>query len=109
MINKKAEKIRAEWQAVTLKDMEYSLNNFGKYAMIRPTGFGKTYLSAQATNLKGIRDKKVIFVYVSEILKRTFDEYCKPYTGTKGKIIAPIVKDADTRVNNPLPKGSELV
>ena len=97
MISKKAEKVRTEWQTVTLKDMEYSLNNFGKYAMIRPTGFGKTYLSAQATNLKGIRDKKVVFVYVSEILKRTFEEYCKPII-SKDKVIEPIVRDAESRL-----------
>lgn len=84
-------------QAETWDDMITSLNSYGKYIMLRPTGFGKTYTCACACNigetkkynrivlnngakitnpkLLDICNKKVIFVYVSEVLKNTFAEY----------------------------------
>lgn len=90
-------KLRGEWQAQTWDDMILSLNSYGKYIMLRPTGFGKTYTCACACNIGAhaengvlklnngaeitnpkilnIHKKKIIFVYVSDILKQTFDEY----------------------------------
>lgn len=106
-------KLRGKWQSQTWDDMLLSLNSFGKYIMLRPTGFGKTFTCAAACNigyksskdikkaeklniqlndenillnngnvisnsrLADIHNKKVIFVYVSEILKNTFDNYVK--------------------------------
>ena len=101
--------LRGEWQAQTWDDMLLSLHNYGKYIMLRPTGFGKTFTSAASCNighldeeaqklakacnlgseditlnngnvisdkkLANIHKKKVVFVYVSEILKNTFDKY----------------------------------
>lgn len=108
------DKLRGEWQANTWDDMLLSLHNYGKYIMLRPTGFGKTFTSAAACNigiqsdedteiiaktlaescnikdeyirlnngniihdtkLASIKNKKIVFVYVSEILKNTFDRY----------------------------------
>lgn len=121
------DKLRGKWQAQTWDDMILSLHNYGKYIMLRPTGFGKTYTSAASCNigymnekakacnidsnsiklnngavitdarLAGIKDKKVIFVYVSEILKKTFDKYnhetvkIDKETGEK-KVIPPLIK-----------------
>lgn len=73
--SKEKNKLRSEWQSNTYKDMKKSLQVYGKFAMLRPTGFGKTYTCAEATNLDICKDKKIIFVYQSEILKKTFDEY----------------------------------
>ena len=42
------DKLRGEWQANTWDDMLLSLHNYGKYIMLRPTGFGKTFTSAAA-------------------------------------------------------------
>lgn len=105
-------KLRTQWQADTWDDMVKSLNQYGKYIMLRPTGFGKTYTSACACNiglgskngqiilndgtiiennkLANIKNKKVIFVYVSQILRDTFDKYNKPHNGKE----ALIKKDA---------------
>lgn len=110
LTNKERVKLRSEWQAQTWDDMILSLNSFGKYIMLRPTGFGKTYTCACACNigyrnekkekelginlkqgeillnngtiinntkLCDIQHKKVIFVYVSDILKQTFEAYDK--------------------------------
>lgn len=91
------DELRNKWQEQTWEDMTLSLNSYGKYIMLRPTGFGKTYTCACACNigldtnkcskvissnstLKSIYKKKVIFVYVSEILKETFADY--EYNGT---------------------------
>lgn len=101
------EMLRREWQGHTWDDMIKSLDKYGKYIMLRPTGFGKTYTSACACNIgfdakdgkfvlndgtvidnKNILDivnKKVIFVYVSEILRKTFDEYNVNNTIINGK------------------------
>ena len=112
-------KLRGEWQAQTWDDMLLSLHNYGKYIMLRPTGFGKTYTSAAACNighlneeakalvkacnigsnsiklnngniventrLSNIHKKKVVFVYVSEILKNTFDKYVNNGMIVRGK------------------------
>lgn len=89
--------LRREWQRQTWDDMILCLNSYGKYAMLRPTGFGKTYTCAGACNigaklnngslqmnnggllknpkLANIYNKKILFVYTSEILKQTFEEY----------------------------------
>ena len=40
--DEKAE-LRRDWQNKTWNDMITSLHNYGKYVMLRPTGFGKTY------------------------------------------------------------------
>jgi len=90
------DKLRNKWQAETWDDMLMSLHLYGKYIMLRPTGFGKTYTCSCATSigsstpegsdeiilnngsvihnqkLVNIHKKKVVFVYVSDILKRTF-------------------------------------
>ena len=112
-------KLRTKWQADTWDDMIKSLNQYGKYIMLRPTGFGKTFTSACACNigvrdldkekklgvqikegeillndgtiiennkLANIKNKKVIFVYVSQILKDTFDKYNNPPKGKKALI-----------------------
>ena len=90
-------KIRAKWQRETWDDMLLSLNSYGKYIMLRPTGFGKTYTCACACNIgskldnnelrtnngaiinnnivRDIHKKKIVFVYVSDILKQTFEQY----------------------------------
>lgn len=90
-------KIRGKWQRETWDDMLLSLNSYNKYIMLRPTGFGKTYTCACACNIgsklndgllktksgaiienniiKNIHNKKVVFVYISEILKQTFEQY----------------------------------
>lgn len=89
--------LRKEWQNKTWDDMVLSLSSYQKYIMLRPTGFGKTFTCAASCNigaklhngqvqlnngkiinnenLASIYKKKVIFVYISEILKRTFNEY----------------------------------
>lgn len=93
--------ILREWQRATWDDMVQSLSSYGKYIMLRPTGFGKTYTCACAcnigetkttidevdlielnnlakitnTNILDICNKNVIFVYVSDILRETFAEY----------------------------------
>lgn len=89
--------LRRSWQRQTWDDMILYLNSYGKYSMLRPTGFGKTYTCAGACNigaklhngtlllnnggtlenhkLADIYKKKVLFVYTSEILKQTFEEY----------------------------------
>lgn len=105
------DKLRGKWQSQTWDDMLLSLNSFGKYIMLRPTGFGKTFTCAAACNIgvhtekeidkanklgvtlsnndillnngkvldnkriSNIHKKKVIFVYISEILKQTFNTY----------------------------------
>ncbi len=78
--------------------MKDSLNRYGKYVMLRPTGFGKTYMSAMATNIRGIKSKKVIFVYVSEILRLTFDKYTKSYIGEDGVMHEPIISNGEGRI-----------
>lgn len=90
--------LQSKWQGETWQDMKYCLKNFGKYAMIRPTGFGKTYTCAQATNIDEITNKKVIFVYVSEILKKTFEEYTLNYTDSQGNVHKPIIHDGKQRI-----------
>ena len=90
--------IREEWQNNTMNDMEESLNRYGKYAMLRPTGFGKTYLSAMATNMPDIINKKVVFVYVSEILRITFDNYTRTYIDKNGRKHKPVIKNGDKRI-----------
>lgn len=122
VLNKKEkDKLRGKWQAQTWDDMLLSLNSFGKYIMLRPTGFGKTFTCAAACNIgahteketdkasklgitlgnndmllnngkvlnnkrmSNIHKKKVIFVYVSEILKQTFDTYVKSGLIINGK------------------------
>lgn len=89
--------LRRSWQRQTWDDLTLYLNSYGKYSMLRPTGFGKTYTCACACNigaklkngtlllnnggtlenhkLATIYKKKVLFVYTSEILKQTFEEY----------------------------------
>lgn len=101
-------KLRTQWQADTWDDMIKSLNKYGKYIMLRPTGFGKTFTSACACNiglgsengqivlndgtiiennkLANIKNKKVIFVYVSQILRDTFDKYNQPHNGKEALI-----------------------
>lgn len=115
-------KLRGEWQSQTWDDMLLSLNSFGKYIMLRPTGFGKTFTCAAACNIgahtnkevtkakklgltlgkndillnngkvlnnkriSDIHKKKVIFVYVSDILKQTFDEYDNADYTIEGKL-----------------------
>ncbi|MBO5389401.1 MAG: DEAD/DEAH box helicase family protein [Lachnospiraceae bacterium] len=132
-------KLRGQWQAQTWDEMLLSLHNYGKYIMLRPTGFGKTYTCACSCNigydeyvqeqakmcanlcnldsiklnngkviknkkLANIKNKKVIFVYISEILKNTFDEYnhetikIDKDTGEK-KVIPSLIK-RDKNGNN---------
>ena len=107
--------LRRDWQNKTWNDMITSLHNYGKYVMLRPTGFGKTYTCACSCNIgkdavnstltlhEGSKDniiaqitdnrlskvyqKKVIFVYVSDILKQTFNTYAKPSTSGKPSLI----------------------
>lgn len=89
--------LRRKWQRQTWDDMVLYLNTYGKYSMLRPTGFGKTYTCAGACNigakwhngevhlnnggiiendkLASIYKKRVLFVYTSEVLKQTFEEY----------------------------------
>lgn len=90
--------LRGKWQNETYDDMKYSLRNYGKYIMLRPTGFGKTYTCACATNLDICKNKKVLFVYASEILRQTFDKY-KHETFSNGQ---PIIKDK-------LPNGEDRI
>lgn len=94
--SKERRQIRSKWQNETWDDMIQSLHQYGKYIMLRPTGFGKTYTCARAINIGGamhdgktlllnngntiidnrlanIHKKKVIFVYVSEILRITYE------------------------------------
>lgn len=98
LTDKERKDLRKEWQDATWDDMKSSLGNFNKYIMLRPTGFGKTYTCACATNLDCCKNKKVIFVYKSEILKITFDTY-KNKTFKNGK---PIIHDK-------LPNGDDRI
>ena len=66
--------LRDKWQALTLKDMNKSLKQYSKYIMLRPTGFGKTYICAVLAEEYAKRGN-VIFVYKSDILKKTFENY----------------------------------
>lgn len=84
--SKERKELRAYWQKVTWEDMKKSLSMYKKYAMLRPTGFGKTYTCACAANRLCPEGKKVIFVYKSDILKKTFEEYEKGING-KAKLI----------------------
>ena len=52
-------KLRGKWQSQTWDDMLLSLNSFGKYIMLRPTGFGKTFTCAAACNI-GYKSSKDI-------------------------------------------------
>jgi hypothetical protein len=87
---------RREWQSVTWEDMKKSFSMFNKYIMLRPTGFGKTYTCAQATNLDSVRYKRVIFVYTSDILRDVFEQY--------GRGKHPIIKSANKRDGNSVQK-----
>lgn len=122
------DKLRGEWQSQTWDDMILSLNSYGKYIMLRPTGFGKTYTCACACNigcrnkekekkfritlqpdeillnngtivknkkLCDIKHKKIIFVYVSDILKQVFESYDK---ATNSKGIIPTDSNGNSRV-----------
>ena len=68
--------LRKKWQDITINDMRTSLKQYGKYVMLRPTGFGKTFICALIAN-EYAKKGKVIFVYKSDILKHTFELYTK--------------------------------
>lgn len=74
LTKKQRNDLRKKWQQETWEDMIYNLEHYNKYIMLRCTGFGKTYTCACATN---ITDKKVLFIYKSEILKKVFRVYEK--------------------------------
>ena len=74
--NDEKQLLRSKWQEITFSDMELSLDQYDKYVMLRPTGFGKTYICAKIAG-KYASTGKVIFVYKSEILKRTFEKYTR--------------------------------
>ncbi len=68
--------LRAKWQQLTIADMNLSLALYNMYLMLRPTGFGKTYVCAKIAG-DYVKKGKVIFVYKSDILKITFEEYTR--------------------------------
>lgn len=98
--NKARDTERANIQGLTYADMVNDLALYGKTILIRPTGFGKTYMCAQMCNfnnkeieklkaghnmytdtlsdrynkLTSISKRAVVFVYTSEILRQTFQE-----------------------------------
>lgn len=78
--------LRKKWQDITFKDMYLSLKQYNKYVMLRPTGFGKTYTCAVLAD-EFTEKGTVVFVYKSEILKRTFEAY------SRGK--NPVIKHPD--------------
>lgn len=43
--------LRDKWQNQTWDDMLLSLHEYGKYIMLRPTGFGKTYTCSKAVTI----------------------------------------------------------
>ena len=66
------DKIRGEWQSQTWDDMILSLNSYGKYIMLRPTGFGKTYTCACACNIGHRNEEKEKKLGVTKIKRFKF-------------------------------------
>ena len=66
---KKADEVRKE----TLKDLMYKLKKFGKCALIRPTGWGKTWLLARLIK----NYKKVLYVYPTQVIADTVNDRLK--------------------------------
>ena len=61
-----------EKQEETIEDVNDKLNTYGKCLMIRPTGFGKTYLLVEKFTKPFIREnknKKVMYIYPLDIIK----------------------------------------
>ena len=61
-----------ERQEDTIIDVNEKLDMYGKCLMVRPTGFGKTYLLVEKfTNpyIKDNKDKKVVYIYPLDIIK----------------------------------------
>lgn len=64
--------ILIEKQKATLTDANNKLNESGKCLMIRPTGFGKTYLLIEGFTkpfIKKNKNKKVVYIYPLDIIK----------------------------------------
>lgn len=61
---------KMEIRRKTFEDLMAKLNKYGKCAVIRPTGFGKTWLAAELI----FRFKKVLYLYPAEIIKKTVED-----------------------------------
>lgn len=66
---RKVDKLRAD----TYKEAEALLKKYGKCAIIRPTGFGKTGILTKI--IKNHSDKKILYLYPTEVVKNTVLEF----------------------------------
>jgi len=107
MARKKAEETRvpevnqdpyAE-QKKTLEDCERILHEFYKCAIIRPTGFGKTFLLTSLIN----RYSKVLYLYPAQVIRNTvvdtyynsmYSDELEDYIDENGDVIDPETIDA---------------
>lgn len=63
------EKLKMDIRKKTFKDLMDKLEKYGKCAVIRPTGFGKTWLLAELI----FKYKKVLYLYPAAVIKSTVE------------------------------------
>ena len=81
-------------QAKTLDDALVKLNNYGKCCILRPTGFGKTFILTELIK----HYAKVLYLYPSAVIRDTvvnryydsiYDEDAQDYIDEDGNVIDP--------------------
>lgn len=96
-INERWAKLSEE-QEKTVSDAYDKINEFGKVMIIRPTGFGKTYLLVEKFAKQYLRkypDKKVAYIYPLDIIvsEITGDKITKNEDGTVTREQSKYMKD----------------
>lgn len=62
-------------QLETLQDMNNKLKKYGRCAVIRPVGFGKTYLISKVMQKLIASGHRVLYIYPTKVIANAVDEY----------------------------------